>query len=411
MAVVAPTGRDLRLVCFEGKSGLMNRIPPECFRDGSPDKAYNRSNAEIWLHNGSKIEGFTGQEPGRLRGPQFDRAWCDELAAWQYPQDTWDMLQFGLRLGEKPQAVVTTTPQSIPIIRRLIADPTTRITRGSSYDNRDNLAADFFSKLRRYEGTALGRQEIYGEVVDLSENAILPRSWWRVWTDLRLPKIEVVLLSFDTAAKDKIQNDFSAMTAWGLFRPLDAEDEDEWAAILIRAWRKKLRLPALIEAAKAEIEDEDGRYGAPPDHVVIEDTSAGIGLIQMLEEAGVSAHPYSPDKDKVMRASLASVYLKSGRIYVLGRKNGMGGRSATDLNPDSEMVVAECEAFPPAKKKTVVRHIPDGADDATDGHDDLVDTCTQAWTYLADLGYLIADTALPEVDPEFYDEPRAPVYG
>src|SRR6202043_1597261 len=102
----------------------------------------------------------------RLRGPQHDAAWCDEIASWRYPE-AWDMLMFGLRLGGHPRGVVPTPPKPLRIIRELIADPTTVITRGSTYDNRFNLPAAFLAQIvKKYEGTRLGRQELNAEILD-----------------------------------------------------------------------------------------------------------------------------------------------------------------------------------------------------------------------------------------------------
>ena len=98
-AVVAPTHGDLRRVCFGGNSGLLSIIPDECYAKSRDFKGYSSSLSEIRLHNGSKIVGYAAQEPERLRGPQFHRAWCDEIAAWRYPE-AYDQLMFGLRLGD-----------------------------------------------------------------------------------------------------------------------------------------------------------------------------------------------------------------------------------------------------------------------------------------------------------------------
>ena len=161
-AVVAATFSDVRDTCAEGESGL---IP--ILRRYGVLKNYNRSIGEIRLTNGSRIKLFSAAEPDRLRGPQFHGAWVDELASWQYP-DTWDQLQFGLRLGTHPQTVVTTTPRPVPVIRRLLerADGSVITTRGSTFDNAANLAPSALAELRaRYEGTRLGRQELYAELL------------------------------------------------------------------------------------------------------------------------------------------------------------------------------------------------------------------------------------------------------
>ena len=170
-AVVAPTHGDLRRVCFGGPSGLLSIIPKECF-SRSAYKGYSSSTSEIRLQNGSKISGFAAQEPDRLRGPQFHRAWCDELAAWRYPE-TFDQLMFGLRLGDKPQCVITTTPKPSKIIKSLMEREDCFVTRGNTFENEGNLAESALTMLKeRYEGTTLGRQELYAEIVDNVEGAL-----------------------------------------------------------------------------------------------------------------------------------------------------------------------------------------------------------------------------------------------
>src|SRR6185437_11326525 len=115
--------------------------------------------------NGAIATTFSADEPNRLRGPQHDFAWCDELCAWRYPA-AWDMLMFGLRLGIDPRVCVTTTPKPSRLLRELIDDPTTRIVRGSTHENRANLAPTFFDKvIAKFEGTRLGQQELYAEVL------------------------------------------------------------------------------------------------------------------------------------------------------------------------------------------------------------------------------------------------------
>ena len=174
-AVVAPTFGDLRRVCFGGPSGLVSVIPDDCFMKLRGKKAYSSSISEITLYNGSKITGFAAIDPDRLRGPQFHRAWCDELAAWRYPE-AFDQLNFGLRLGENPQCVITTTPKPIRIIRDLVERKDVVVTRGSTFENIENLAPSAVAALReRYEGTVLGRQELYAEIIDDIEGAL-----WRI---------------------------------------------------------------------------------------------------------------------------------------------------------------------------------------------------------------------------------------
>lgn len=129
---------------------------------------------ELFLINGSRIKLFSADEPERLRGPQFHYAWCDELAAWKYPE-AYDQLQFGLRLGDHPQTVITTTPKPKPLIRNLTKrdDGTVVVTHGSTFENKDNLAASALIELQaRYAGTRLGRQELEGEILEDVEGAL-----------------------------------------------------------------------------------------------------------------------------------------------------------------------------------------------------------------------------------------------
>lgn len=171
VAVVTPTFGDIRRVAFGGPSGIISMIPDGALLYGR-GQGYNSSAAEIRLYNGSKIMGFSATDPDRLRGPQFHRAWCDELAAWRYPE-TFDQLMFALRLGDKPQCIITTTPKPTPIIRSLMQRDDCHITTGTTFENEANLAQTTLKMLKeKYEGTTLGRQELYAEVIDAMEGAL-----------------------------------------------------------------------------------------------------------------------------------------------------------------------------------------------------------------------------------------------
>ena len=144
---------------------------------------WNRSLGELDLRNGSKIKLFSAEEPERLRGPQHHGAWCDELAAWRY-DDAWTQLQFGLRLGQTPQTVVTTTPKPRKLLRSLIDRDTSIVTTGSTFENADNLSPAALEELRTlYDGTRTGRQELHGELLDDVEGAL----WtWKMIDDYRV---------------------------------------------------------------------------------------------------------------------------------------------------------------------------------------------------------------------------------
>lgn len=171
-AVVAPTAGDLRRVCFGGPSGLISIIPKACFSESKDQKGYSSSVFEIRLFNESKIVGYAASEPERLRGPQFHRAWCDELAAWRYPE-AFDQLMFGLRLGNNPQCLVTTTPKPNKLIKELVSRKDVAVTTGSTFENEANLADSALAMLKdKYEGTTLGRQELYAEIIENLDGAL-----------------------------------------------------------------------------------------------------------------------------------------------------------------------------------------------------------------------------------------------
>jgi len=169
IGIVAPTAAAVRDVCVEGESGLLGIIPAPLVR------TWNRSLGEMVLTNGSSFKLFSADEPDRLRGYQFHRAWCDELAAWRYP-DAWDQLLFGLRLGDHPRVVITTTPRPVLLVRQLLQRDGVVVTRGSTFENAANLAPAALAQLReRYAGTRIGRQELEAEILDDVPGALWQR--------------------------------------------------------------------------------------------------------------------------------------------------------------------------------------------------------------------------------------------
>ncbi len=245
-AVVAPTHGDLRRTCFDGESGLLSVIPEECFRqDGSGYSSYRGE--EIHLHNGSKIIGYAAINPERLRGAQFHRAWCDELAAWRY-SEAFDQLMFGLRLGDKPQCVITTTPKPIPLIKSLVDRNDVIVTRGNTFENEDNLAATALSMFKeRYEGTTLGRQELYAEILEdfegaLWSNSMIEETRLSEDTDRELKKIVVAI---DPAVTSNANSDETGIIVVGSdhmnqFYVLDdysgIYSPDKWARLAVNAY-------------------------------------------------------------------------------------------------------------------------------------------------------------------------------
>jgi predicted phage terminase large subunit-like protein len=190
IALVAETAADARDVLVEGQSGIL-AISPKAERP-----LYEPSKRRLTWPNGAMATLYNGTEPDQLRGPEHHAAWVDEIAKYACPDDTWDNLQFGLRLGDHPRVCVTTTPRPIPLLRKIIADPQSVVTRGSTYDNAANLPARFLATIKdRYEGTRLGRQELHAEMLDDVVGAIWTRAMIEV--DKTEPQMGRVVVAVD----------------------------------------------------------------------------------------------------------------------------------------------------------------------------------------------------------------------
>jgi phage terminase large subunit-like protein len=201
---------DIRGVMLEGESGLIPMSPP-WFR---PKLIWSKR--ELHWPNGCIATLISADDPDSFRGPQHEKAWADELAKWKDPE-AWDQLLFGLRLGKKPQVVVTTTPKPTPLIKELAKDPTTHVTKGSTYDNRENLAKVFFDKvIKAYEGTRVGRQELNAEILEDNPNAL-----WNMAQIERLrvdehPDLSRIVVAIDPAVTGKTTSDESGIITAGV---------------------------------------------------------------------------------------------------------------------------------------------------------------------------------------------------
>ncbi|WP_338688983.1 terminase family protein [Bradyrhizobium sp. 26S5] len=245
IALVAATAADARDTLVEGVSGLLNTTAPW----NRPQ--YESSKRRLTWPNGAIATTFSSEEADRLRGPEHDAAWADELAAWTDVQGTWDMLQFGLRLGKRPRWLVTTTPRPIKLLKELLArqDRDVVVTRGSTFENEANLAPTFLAAVRqRYEGTRLGRQELNAEL--LSDN---PGALWQLdWLDRDrvsvAPELRRIVVAIDPAVTSHEGSDETGIIVAGVTRDDDhvyvLEDlsgryaPHEWAAKAIEAYRR-----------------------------------------------------------------------------------------------------------------------------------------------------------------------------
>ncbi len=212
IALVGETIADVREVMVNGPSGLLSLD-----WGAARSRTWIGSKRRLELPNGAVALAFSSEDPQSLRGPQFEIAWCDELAKWRYAEATWDMLQFGLRLGERPQQVVTTTPRPIPLVKRLLADPDTVTTRARTFDNRQNLAKAFMTKIvARYEGTRLGRQELDAELIEERTDALWHRAEIEACRVPVAPELRRIVVAVDPPASSGEGSDACGIVAAGL---------------------------------------------------------------------------------------------------------------------------------------------------------------------------------------------------
>jgi predicted phage terminase large subunit-like protein len=356
IALVAETAADARDVIVEGPGGLLAIHPPG-FRP-----KFEKSKRRLIWPNGAVAMIYNATEPDQLRGPQHEAAWCDELAKWRYAQETWDMLQFGLRLGEHPRQVITTTPRPIPLIRDFLTreGQGVAITRGSTYDNRANLAAGFFKTIvKRYEGTRLGRQELNAEILDDTPGAL----WTRAMLDASraasaaLPQMQRIVVGVDPAAKASAHGDKTSET--GIVVAALGEDgrgyvlDDLSCRLSPAGWARKI-------AAAFD------RYSANAIVVEINQGGAMVETVLRAERPGLPLRQVRASRGKTARAEPIAALYEQGRVshagafpaledqMVLFTPFGIEGDGAADRV--DALVWALADLFP-----RMVRPVPDVA--------------------------------------------------
>lgn len=300
-AIAAPTYSDVRDTCAEGQSGIV-----QVLREYGTLKDYNRSIGELFLTNGSRIKLFSGEEPDRFRGPQFHGGWFDELAAFKYP-DAWDQYQFGLRLGDFPQTIVTTTPRPTKLIKDLIARKGVRVVRGSTFDNAKNLAPSALIELKaRYENTRLGRQELYGEILDNVEGALWTREMIESARVTEAPPLVRVVVAIDPAVTSSSTSDETGIVCAGVssageYYILDDKSlrasPDKWARQAVNLYHE---------------------YKA--DKIVAETNNGGDMVIMLLKQvdAGIATKKVTATRGKQLRAEPISSLYEQGKVHHIG---------------------------------------------------------------------------------------------
>jgi phage terminase large subunit-like protein len=211
IALLGETEHDVREVMIEGPAGILRASP----RSERPQWTASRRRLE-WP-NGAVAYAFSAEDPEQLRGPQFDAAWCDELAKWRQADAAFDMLQFGLRLGPRPRQLITTTPRPIALIKRLVADPRTAMTRAPTQANAAYLAPSFLADiLGRYAGTRLGRQEIDAEIIEERADALWSRATIEAARVAEAPGLVRIVVGVDPPASARRGADACGIVAAGL---------------------------------------------------------------------------------------------------------------------------------------------------------------------------------------------------
>lgn len=302
IALIAPTHAEARLVMIEGQSGLLSV-------HGADEKpVYESSKRTITWANGSKAQVFSAEDYDGLRGPQFDAAWCDELAKWKHADEAWNMLQFALRLGENPVAVITTTPRPIPLIKKLILDAGTKVTRARTFDNRKNLAKPFMEAVtEKYAGTRLGRQELDGELIDDHPDALFKRDTLELNRVRECPELKRIVVAVDPPAGHGKASNACGIICVGLGINGRAYVLDDASVQGMRPAKWAARIIALYHARKA-------------DRVVAEVNQGGAMVEQVLREVDdeLSFRAVHATRGKKARAEPVAALYEQGRVSHVG---------------------------------------------------------------------------------------------
>ena len=302
IALIGETFQDAREVMVEGISGLL-AIGRRCDRP-----VWQPSRRRLEWPNGAVAQVFSAADPEGLRGPQFDAAWSDELAKWPQPEATWDMLQFGLRLGTSPRQVVTTTPRPIPLLKRLMADPRSAVVTMKTAENAANLAPGFLEAVvDRYNGTRLGRQELDGELIEDRDDALWARDAIDAARVVTAPRMTRVVVAVDPPATSGAKSAACGIVAAGL-------GEDGAAYVL--ADRTIGRATPEVWADRAI-----GLYHAlEADALIVEVNQGGEMVASVMREAdpGVPVTPVRASRGKWTRAEPVALLYAQGRVKHVG---------------------------------------------------------------------------------------------
>jgi phage terminase large subunit-like protein len=302
IALVGETLADVRRVMIEGVSGLLAIHAP------GEAPVLEASKLQLVWPNGTIAQMFSAEDPDSLRGPQFDAAWCDELAKWRRPEESWDMLQFGMRLGINPAVAVTTTPRPLPLLKSIMADPATVITRAATAANAAHLAPAFIAEMeRRYAGSSLGRQELLGEIVDEQSGSLWRRDWIERHRVTECPQLRNIVVAVDPPVTATANSDACGIVVAGLAadgrayiaadRSLQGREPQVWARAAVRAYHEFMA-----------------------DRVVAEVNQGGdlvVSILRQIDET-VAVRKVRATRGKWLRAEPVAALYAEGRIAHVG---------------------------------------------------------------------------------------------
>lgn len=303
VALVGETVDQVREVMVMGESGILACSPP----DRRPE--WQASRRQLVWPNGAVAQVFSAHEPDSLRGPQFDAAWADELGKWKKAADTWDQLQFALRLGKNPQCVVTTTPRNVEVLKAILKNPSTVITHAPTEANRAYLAESFLAEVQaRYGGTRLGRQELEGVLVEDEEGALWSSAMLERARVEELPTISRIVVAVDPPVTAMKSSDECGIVVVGA----DTRGEPKnWRAVVLEDASVKGASPeGWARAALAAME----RHGA--DRLVAEVNQGGDlveRLVRMIDPQ-VPFRAVHATRSKMLRAEPVAALYEQGRV-------------------------------------------------------------------------------------------------
>jgi phage terminase large subunit-like protein len=300
IALIGETYDQVRDVMIRGESGILACSPP----DRRP--VWKASERRLIWPNGAEAQAFSAQDPEALRGPQFDGAWVDELAKWRKGEETWDMLQFSLRLGEAPRVCVTTTPRNVDVLKNLLASPSTVQTHAPTEANRANLAASFLAEVRaRYQGSRIARQELDGVLLVDAEGALWTGEMLEAARVAEPPDLDRVVVAIDPSVGG---GDSCGIIVAGI---VSDGPPQEWRAYVLADATVESPSPSVW--ARAAIRAME-RFGA--DRLVAEVNQGG----QLVEEVLRQVDPLVPfravhaSRGKVARAEPVAALYEQGRV-------------------------------------------------------------------------------------------------